>query len=85
LIAGIILGPSVTGLVWDSESILHIAELGVVLLMFIIGLELQPSRLWVLRKSVFGLGSLQVVFNSDCSSEFGGKVTTRECSWLRSS
>jgi glutathione-regulated potassium-efflux system protein KefB len=43
------------------ESILHFAELGVVLLLFLIGLELQPSRLWELRRSVFGLGGLQVV------------------------
>ncbi|HXV07701.1 MAG TPA: monovalent cation:proton antiporter-2 (CPA2) family protein, partial [Burkholderiales bacterium] len=48
-------------LVAEVDNILHFAELGVVLLLFIIGLELQPSRLWVLRKSVFGLGGAQVL------------------------
>jgi glutathione-regulated potassium-efflux system ancillary protein KefC/glutathione-regulated potassium-efflux system protein KefB len=61
LAAGIIIGPHALGLVSDVENILHFSELGVVLLLFIIGLELQPSRLWVLRKSVFGLGGAQVV------------------------
>jgi len=59
LIAGIIIGPSILGLVTDVETILHFSEFGVVLLLFIIGLELQPSRLWVLRRSVFGLGAAQ--------------------------
>lgn len=61
LAAGIVIGPAVLGLVQDPDHILHFAELGVVFLLFIIGLELQPSRLWVLRKMVFGLGSAQVV------------------------
>jgi glutathione-regulated potassium-efflux system protein KefB len=61
LTAGIVIGPSAMGLVNDPDHILHFAELGVVFLLFIIGLELQPSRLWVLRKMVFGLGSAQVV------------------------
>lgn len=59
LIAGIVIGPSTLGLIKDPDHILHFAELGVVFLLFIIGLELQPSRLWVLRKMVFGLGSTQ--------------------------
>ena len=50
LVAGIIIGPSAIGLIKDPQHILHFAELGVVFLLFIIGLELQPSRLWVLRK-----------------------------------
>jgi len=61
LTAGLIIGPSVLRLVQDVDTILHFSELGVVLLLFIIGLELQPARLWVLRKSVFGLGGAQVV------------------------
>lgn len=61
LAAGIIIGPAALGLIEDPQHILHFAELGVVFLLFIIGLELQPSRLWVLRKMVFGLGSAQVV------------------------
>lgn len=61
LLAGIIIGPSVLNLIRDPEHILHFAELGVVFLLFIIGLELQPSRLWVLRRFVFGLGAGQVL------------------------
>ncbi|MGH8458379.1 MAG: monovalent cation:proton antiporter-2 (CPA2) family protein, partial [Nevskiales bacterium] len=60
--AGMIIGPQLLDLAGDVDSILHFAEYGVVLLLFIIGLELQPSRLWVLRKTVFGLGSAQVFF-----------------------
>lgn len=61
LAAGILIGPFGVGLIRDPEHILHFAELGVVFLLFIVGLELQPSRLWVLRKMVFGLGSAQVL------------------------
>jgi len=61
LAAGVLIGPWLLGFVRDVENILHFAELGVVLLLFIIGLELQPSRLWALRKPVFGLGSAQVL------------------------
>lgn len=64
LLAGIIIGPFGLKLVEDSESILHFSELGVIFMMFIIGLELQPNRLWVMRKSVFGLGTLQVFVTS---------------------
>ena len=64
LTAGIIIGPWGLRLVTDVESILHFSEFGVVLLLFIIGLELQPSRLWVLRRSVFGLGSAQLVMTT---------------------
>ncbi|MGE0372279.1 MAG: monovalent cation:proton antiporter-2 (CPA2) family protein [Gammaproteobacteria bacterium] len=60
LIAGIAIGPWMLGLVTDVDNIFHFAELGVVLLLFLIGLELQPSRLWVLRRSIFGLGTAQV-------------------------
>lgn len=60
LAAGIAIGPFGLAFVQDVDNIMHLAELGVVLLLFVIGLELQPSRLWVLRKSVFGLGSVQV-------------------------
>jgi glutathione-regulated potassium-efflux system ancillary protein KefC/glutathione-regulated potassium-efflux system protein KefB len=61
LFAGVLVGPWGLRLITDVENILHFAEIGVVFLLFIIGLELQPSRLWVLRRSVFGLGSLQVL------------------------
>jgi glutathione-regulated potassium-efflux system ancillary protein KefC/glutathione-regulated potassium-efflux system protein KefB len=61
LIAGALIGPSGFGLVGDVESVLHTSELGIIFLLFLIGLELQPSRLWVLRRLVFGLGSAQVI------------------------
>ena len=60
LTAGILIGPAALGLIDDVDHILHFAELGVVLLLFIIGLELQPSRLWALRRNVFGWGSFQL-------------------------
>jgi glutathione-regulated potassium-efflux system ancillary protein KefC/glutathione-regulated potassium-efflux system protein KefB len=64
LAAGIVIGPFGAKLIQDPEHILHFAELGVVFLLFIVGLELQPSRLWVLRKMVFGLGSAQVILSA---------------------
>ena len=60
LITGLILGPSALDVAGDAESLLHFSEFGVVMLLFIIGLELQPSRLWALRRSIFVLGGLQV-------------------------
>jgi monovalent cation:proton antiporter-2 (CPA2) family protein len=61
LAAGLAIGPFGAGLFTDSQSILHTAELGVVMFLFVIGLEMRPSHLWNLRRSIFGLGSLQVV------------------------
>lgn len=61
LVAGVLIGPSVFGVVSDPTTVLHTAELGVTLLLFLIGLELQRDRLWALRKSVFGLGAMQVL------------------------
>ncbi len=58
--AGMLIGPWGLKLIDDVGTMLHVSEFGVVLLLFVIGLELQPSRLWVLRKQVFGLGSAQV-------------------------
>ncbi len=60
LAAGVIIGPFVLGVFRDVESILHVAELGIVLLLFLIGLELRPARLWTMRKPIFGAGGLQV-------------------------
>ncbi len=60
LAAGITIGP-VARLIADGEEFLHFSELGVVFLLFIIGLELKPSRLWALRHSIFGLGAAQVL------------------------
>jgi monovalent cation:proton antiporter-2 (CPA2) family protein len=61
LLAGILVGPWGVGLVKDPTEILHLAEFGIVLLLFVIGLELKPQRLWVMRKPVFLLGGLQVL------------------------
>ena len=61
LTAGIVVGPSVLGLIDNRMEIGHLAELGVVLLLFVIGIKLKPSRLWLMRRMVFGLGVLQVV------------------------
>lgn len=61
LLAGVAIGPQALGLIRDTESVAHISELGVVLLLFIIGLELSPRRLWLMRKSVFGVGLAQVL------------------------
>jgi monovalent cation:proton antiporter-2 (CPA2) family protein len=58
--AGVLIGPWCLGVVPQSDGTQHAAELGVVLLLFLVGLELEPSRLWALRRSVFGLGSAQV-------------------------
>ncbi len=62
LAAGLAIGPYGFGFFSESRSILHIAELGVVMFLFIIGLEMQPSRLWGMRRDIFGLGALQVGF-----------------------
>ncbi|MBA8887753.1 glutathione-regulated potassium-efflux system protein KefB [Dokdonella fugitiva] len=59
--AGALIGPSGLRLIGNTEQISQISELGVVLMLFVIGMELSPQRLWVMRRSVFGSGSLQVV------------------------
>lgn len=64
LTAGVLIGPSGLGLIDQVEGTLHIAEFGVVLLLFLIGLELQPSRLWKLRRAVFGFGGAQVALSA---------------------
>lgn len=61
LAAGTAIGPWGLGLVSDVDSILHFGEFGVVLLLFMIGLELQPGRLWTMRRPVFGTGGVQVL------------------------
>jgi len=60
LLAGIAIGPWGLGLIREVETILHFAEFGVVLLLFVIGLELEPRRLWALRRAIFGWGGAQV-------------------------
>ena len=67
LLAGILIGPWGLGFIYSLyqvETVLHIAEFGVVLLLFIIGLELKPIRLWALRSAVFGFGGTQVLLTS---------------------
>ncbi|WP_224991357.1 monovalent cation:proton antiporter-2 (CPA2) family protein [Acinetobacter pittii] len=61
LIAGLIIGPFGFAFFQDSAAILHIAELGIVMYLFVIGLEMQPSHLWSLRREIFGLGTLQII------------------------
>lgn len=61
LAAGLVIGPFGLGLVRDPETILHFAELGVVLMLFLVGLELEPKRLWALRRPIFGWGSAQLL------------------------
>ncbi|TXN22191.1 MULTISPECIES: monovalent cation:proton antiporter-2 (CPA2) family protein [Methylobacterium] len=60
LVAGLAIGPFGLGLFSDAHAILHVAELGVVMFLFIIGLEMEPSRLWGMRREIFGLGLVQV-------------------------
>ncbi|MCR5873523.1 monovalent cation:proton antiporter-2 (CPA2) family protein [Phenylobacterium sp. J426] len=60
LAAGLVIGPFGLKLFADPEAILHVAELGVVLFLFLIGLEMRPAKLWTLRKEIFGLGAAQV-------------------------
>src|SRR6201995_4122383 len=61
LLAGIAIGPAGLGLITDVDAIASIASLGVVMLLFLIGLEVRPQRLWGMRRAVFGLCSAQVV------------------------
>src|SRR4051812_536856 len=61
IVAGALIGPQLLALIRDPEQLLSITDVGIALLLFIVGLELQPSRLWRLRKDIFGLGLVQVV------------------------
>src|SRR5262249_27826534 len=71
---GMLIGPWGLGMIGEVESTLEFAEFGVVLLLFLVGLELQPSRLWVLRRPVFGLGGAQVIVT--------GAALALSASWL---
>lgn len=61
LAAGIAIGPAGIGLVSDPQEMLHFAEFGVVLMLFLVGLELEPRRLWAMRRPIFGWGSVQTI------------------------
>jgi monovalent cation:proton antiporter-2 (CPA2) family protein len=71
LAAGLAIGPFGAGLFSDPMAILHVAELGVVMFLFIIGLEMQPSRLWAMRRDIFGLGLAQVLLSMALLSVVG--------------
>lgn len=71
LAAGISIGPFGLQLISDAETVLHFSEFGVVLLLFLIGLELKPSRLWAMRHAIFGLGALQVFVTGALFAAFG--------------
>lgn len=60
LCAGLLIGPFGLGWFSDPQAILHTAELGVVMFLFVIGLEMRPAHLWGLRRQIFGLGALQI-------------------------
>ncbi len=64
LLAGILIGPFILGFVGDQTDVMHFAEFGVVMMLFLVGLELQPARLWKLRHSILGLGGLQVLLTT---------------------
>lgn len=64
LIAGVLIGPFVFHLVGDQTDVMHFAEFGVVMMLFLVGLELRPSRLWQMRRPILGLGGLQVVITA---------------------
>src|SRR5687767_14938119 len=78
LVTGVVLGPDGFSVVDDTERILSAAEIGVVMLLFVIGLELSPSRLRVMRKPVFGAGSLQVLLTA---LVLGGVVLATNLHW----
>lgn len=81
LAAGVVIGPHVLGFISDPESVLTASEFGVVMLLFIIGLELSPARLWVMRRQVFGIGSLQVGISA---ALIGGAVALWGLGWKAS-
>jgi monovalent cation:proton antiporter-2 (CPA2) family protein len=71
LLAGALVGPYIFGLIGEAETKLSIAELGITFLLFIVGLELAPRRLWRMRREIFGLGLLQVVL---CGLALAGAI-----------
>ncbi|CAD7053270.1 potassium transporter TrkA [Pseudorhizobium endolithicum] len=70
LAAGVVIGP-IMHRITEAEEVLHVAEFGIVFLLFVIGLELKPSRLWQMRGDVFGLGPAQVIL---CGAVLTGLV-----------
>ena len=74
LIAGILIGPFALKLIDDPEHMLHFAEFGVVLMLFLIGLELESQKVWELRKLLFGLGGMQVTVTATFERQEGRRV-----------
>ena len=63
IVGGAVVGPQLLNLIGNAEAIMRVSEIGIALLLFLVGLELRPSRLWRLRKDIFGLGAAQVVLS----------------------
>jgi glutathione-regulated potassium-efflux system ancillary protein KefC len=78
LVAGIVIGPQGLGLISNPETTLHVAEFGVVLMLFLVGLELEPRRLWALRRPIFGWGSVQVLA---CAAALAGIAMLAGAPW----
>ncbi|WP_413574801.1 monovalent cation:proton antiporter-2 (CPA2) family protein [Bdellovibrio sp. HCB290] len=78
LAAGILIGPQTAGLITDVESVKHLSEFGVVFLLFLIGLELQPKKLLAMKKTLIGFGGLQII---TCTLALGVLVKTQGASW----
>jgi monovalent cation:proton antiporter-2 (CPA2) family protein len=75
LLAGVAIGPHALSLVGDAEDVMHFSEFGVVMMLFLVGLELEPARLWRMRGPIFGLGGLQVLATAlliGCAAMLGG-------------
>ena len=81
LLAGVLLGPQGLGLMSNPEAILHLSEFGVVLLLFLIGLELHPERLWAMRRIILGMGALQIGMTT---LAIGGGLMAIGWSWSES-
>lgn len=80
LVAGIIVGPHTPGpqITAHVEGVRSFTELGVVLLLFVIGLEIRPSRLWALRREIFGLGSMQILLTASAITAY---ALLNHCNW----
>lgn len=74
LLVGIVIGPYCLGIIGDAEGVMNIAEFGVVMMLFLIGLELEPTMLWRLRHAIIGLGGLQVVLTSLAFTTIGRAI-----------
>lgn len=73
IFAGILIGPACFGFITDPEKVMHFAEFGIIMMLFIIGLELEPATLWRLRKSIVGIGGLQVILTTAAFTWIGLK------------